>query len=140
VSNTNKYLILAVITTAIVGVGYGIYQTNQPANPTPSVARKTASPMETAIAEVATGKAVLIDVRTPAEFAAGHAKGAINFDSVNVEAGQLPEITTDKKIYLYCHSGRRAGIVMPIMQKAGYTDVTNLGAIQDWYDAGGPQA
>ena len=98
------------------------------------------SAMSTAISDVAAGKATLIDVRTPAEYTSGHAKAAINFESVNVQAGQLPDVPKDAKIYLYCHSGRRAGIVLRIMQQNGFTNVTNLGAFQDWLNSGGPQA
>lgn len=81
--------------------------------------------------------AYLIDVRTPSEYAAGHFAGAINFDSEKVEAGQLPDISKDAKIYLYCRSGRRAGIVLTTMQKAGFTHVTNLGGVTDVEALGG---
>lgn len=75
--------------------------------------------------------AYLIDVRTPSEYTAGHFANAINFDSTKVEAGQLPPIAKDATIYLYCHSGRRAGIVLAAMQKAGFTHVSSLGGITD---------
>ncbi len=138
-SSIKNKLGMAAIAVAVVGSGVGIYKVNHPA-PDPIVMGDMANPTTKAISEVAAGKAVLIDVRTPAEFASGHAKGAINFDSVNVEAGQLPDVAKNAKVYLYCHSGRRAGIVLSIMQKNNFTDVTNLGALQDWLDAGGPKS
>lgn len=81
--------------------------------------------------------ASLIDVRTPSEYAAGHFANATNFDSVKVEAGQLPDFAKDTKIYLYCHSGRRAGIVLAAMKKAGFTKVSSLGGVTDVEALGG---
>lgn len=87
--------------------------------------------------EVTAGKAHLIDVRTPAEYAAGHFPGATNFNSVEVEAGEYPDLAKDAKIYLYCHSGRRAGIVLTALKKSGFTDVTSLGGLTDVQSLGG---
>lgn len=86
--------------------------------------------------EVKSG-AYLIDVRTPSEYATGHFANAINFDSTKVEAGQLPDISKNAKVYLYCHSGRRAGIVLAAMKKAGFTDVSSLGGLTDVQSIGG---
>lgn len=138
-----KGIVVGVAALAVMGAGAGLMLTGHPAEePKPQstgkvAAQQTQSPMQAAIAEVAAGKATLIDVRTPAEYAAGHALGASNFDSVDVEAGQLPAVAKDAKIYLYCHSGRRAGIVLGKMKAAGFTDVTNLGAFDSWLAAGG---
>jgi len=79
----------------------------------------------------------LIDVRTPAEYAEGHFANATNFDSTLVEAGKLPDLPKDSVIYLYCHSGRRAGIVLSAMQKAGFTKVSSLGGVADVESLGG---
>lgn len=127
----------AVIAVGVIALAAGVYMVNHPA-PQAVVAGESTGPLSTAITEVGSGKAVLIDVRTPAEYASGHAKGAINFDSVRIQAGELPSIAKDAKVYIYCRSGHRAGLVLPILQKAGYADVTNLGALQTWQDAGGP--
>ena len=82
----------------------------------------------------------MIDVRTPAEFAAGHAKGAVNFDVTKMEAGRLPAVARSAKIYVYCRTGVRAGIAQSILQRSGYTDVSSIGGLQDWIVAGGPTA
>ena len=81
----------------------------------------------------------IIDVRTPAEFAAGHIAGAQNID---VEAGDFAEkiSTLDKKApyLLYCRSGRRSAIAAEEMAKAGFTDIVDGGGMADLVAAGAP--
>jgi phage shock protein E len=91
-----------------------------------------------AIADVSASKAVLLDVRTPAEYASGHAKGSINFDVTRLQAGEMPSAAKSAKVYLYCHTGRRAGIAQGIMKQNGWGDVTNLGSFSNWQKADGP--
>lgn len=93
--------------------------------------------IQDAIKEVANGDAVLLDVRRDDEWAEGHAEQAVHFDSAKIEAGELPDIPKDKKIYVYCKSGGRAGKSATIMQNNGFADVHNLGGLTDWLSAGG---
>lgn len=62
----------------------------------------------------------VIDVRTAAEFAAGHVAGAINFD---VEAGdfegQIATLDSSGVYLVYCRSGRRSAIAAATMEAAG---------------------
>jgi len=78
---------------------------------------------------------ILIDVRTPGEFAQGHIEGAIN---INVqEIGQrLDEIPTDKPIVLYCRSGNRSSQAARILDNAGLENIYDLGGIISWTAAG----
>ena len=73
---------------------------------------------------------ILIDVRSPEEFAAGHLEGAINLD---YEGGTLEaELSTlDKNAdyIVYCQSGRRSALATTLMKDAGFTEVTDLGGI-----------
>jgi len=80
---------------------------------------------------------ILIDVRTPGEFAGGHIEGAIN---INVqEIGQrLDEIPSDKPIVLYCRSGNRSAQAARILDGAGFEGVYDLGGIQAWQRDGYP--
>ena len=83
------------------------------------------------------GGAVLLDVRTPGEFEAGHVEGAVNIDHGEV-AGRLEEIRElaggdlHKPVVVYCKSGRRAGLVKEQLLEAGFDRVTNLGGFSDW--------
>ena len=75
--------------------------------------------------------AKLYDVRTPAEYAAGHAPGAINLDSEEVTKGKSPEVEKTTKLYLYCRTGHRAGLVKSALESRGFSDVTSLGGLTD---------
>lgn len=86
--------------------------------------------------EVAAGTAVLVDVREPDEFAAGHAENAKLIPLGDIRSGQFDE-DKDKKIYVYCRSGRRAEEARKILQNNGYERVENLGGLADWEMLGG---
>lgn len=79
----------------------------------------------------------LIDVRTPEEYIAGHAGGAVNVPLDDIANGKLSKINKDKTVYVYCRSGKRAGQAKVALEKAGYKDVINLGGLSNWQDQGG---
>ena len=72
---------------------------------------------------------VIIDVRTPAEFAAGHVEGAVNipFEGIGEGVAAIKGVGKDSNIVLYCQSGRRAGIAKATLEQAGYSRVVNGG-------------
>ena len=83
---------------------------------------------EFAAAVKADKKAVVLDVRRPDEFAAGHIEGAVllNFlDTVAFNAG-VEKLDKSKTYYIYCRSGRRSNNAAVLMQKKGFT-VFDLG-------------
>ncbi|OYX43448.1 hypothetical protein B7Y94_01250 [Candidatus Saccharibacteria bacterium 32-49-12] len=92
---------------------------------------------ETILNEIKTGEAALIDVREPDEYAVGHAPSSILFPLGDIEAGKFELMDKDKKLYLYCRSGNRAGIAEDALQRQGYTNVENLGGLSDWQSLGG---
>ncbi len=78
--------------------------------------------------------ALLLDVREPEEYSAIHAPNAklIPLGQLN---SRLQEIAAykDKPIVVMCRTGRRSGIAVSQLQKAGYTQVSNVkGGIQAW--------
>ena len=70
---------------------------------------------------------VLLDVRTPEEFAAGHVPGARNVSHDQL-AGRLGELAglRDEDVVLYCRSGRRTAIAEDVLRKAGFTRLMHL--------------
>jgi phage shock protein E len=82
-------------------------------------------------AKVADG-ALLLDVRTPAEFGAGHIDGARNIPVQSLK-GRFKEVGgKDQTIVVYCRSGARSGQAMSLLKAAGYGDVHNLGPQTAW--------
>ena len=75
--------------------------------------------------------ALLIDVRTPKEFAAGHLKGAINIPDGNSALLQKNGAKKDTPLYLYCRSGRRVKAAVKNLKKEGYTCLYDFGGIKD---------
>lgn len=74
---------------------------------------------------------ILVDVRTPAEYDAGHLDGAINlpFEEI-LKLPQLVSITNESPIVVYCASGERAKKAMQSLVGAGFTRVTNAGGYE----------
>lgn len=83
---------------------------------------------------------VLIDVRTPAEYAAGHIDGALLIDIASPEfATQIGKLDKSKKYALYCRSDNRSGQAMKLMRDSGFGFVYHLGGgIGAWQAAGKP--
>jgi rhodanese-related sulfurtransferase len=85
------------------------------------------------------GGALLLDVRTPEEYASGHVAGAVNISHDEV-AGRIGEIEglvdgdKHKPVVIYCRSGGRAGMAKKDLTAAGFDRVTNLGGLEDWPD------
>lgn len=88
----------------------------------------------------ATPEAFLLDVRTPAEFDAGHIENAtlVPHDRIRAQAEMLPE-DKDRPIFVYCRTGNRSAMASQTLVEMGYTDVTHMdGGITAWKDAGYP--
>ena len=75
---------------------------------------------------------VWIDVRSPEEYAEGHLSDSTNIPLEQI-TGKIAQVQPDKTapINLYCKSGRRAGLAKQMLEKLGYTNVTNQGGYQD---------
>lgn len=73
-------------------------------------------------------QAVLIDVRTPAEYATGHYPNALNHELDLIMTGKYPDVPRDAHIQVYCRSGNRSSIATQILTQAGFTHVENIGA------------
>ena len=74
---------------------------------------------------------LLVDVRTAAEFRAGHIPSAVNIPYDQIAAG-LADRPTDRVLVLYCRTGRRSGIALNELRRLGYTQVVDFGGINRW--------
>ncbi len=76
---------------------------------------------------------ILLDVRTKEEYDTVHIKNSVLIPLDELEA-IAPEVIKDKAtpIFVYCRSGNRSITASEILVKLGYTNVYNLGGINDW--------
>ena len=73
--------------------------------------------------------ALLLDVRTPQEYASGHVPESMNVPVQTID--RIVSVAPDKAIplYIYCHSGARSSQAAALLQRMGYYHVTNIGGI-----------
>ncbi|MDX1380230.1 MAG: rhodanese-like domain-containing protein [Xanthomonadales bacterium] len=70
--------------------------------------------------------ALVIDVRSPEEYAGGHIDGAVNVPHTETDAlAAAIGDDHDRAVVVYCGSGRRAGIAQAALAERGYTGVHN---------------
>lgn len=75
---------------------------------------------------------VIIDVRTPAEFATGHLEGALNIDVQSADfAAQISQLDPSGDFFVYCRSGNRSGQAMSQMSALGFTSMINGGGVDE---------
>lgn len=74
---------------------------------------------------------LLIDVRTPAEYASGHIPTAINIP-VDRIGNPPPTGEKDVLIIVYCRSGNRSAAARKLLLDLGYTNVVDFGAVSRW--------
>ena len=76
---------------------------------------------------------IILDVRRPDEFAAGHIPNAINVPNETIGTAEIPELPDkDQLIMVYCRSGRRSKEASEKLVKLGYTNIVEFGGILDW--------
>lgn len=83
---------------------------------------------------------VILDVRSPEEYAEGHIPGAINvpYDQIAANLDSLESFLTSE-IIVYCRTGRRATVAENALREAGFTEVLDLeGHMTAWNEAGHP--
>ena len=77
----------------------------------------------------ATPGAVLLDVRTPQEYAEGHIPGSVNAPLQSLgQDGRIPE-EKDTALFVYCQSGARSRRAAGMLENMGYVNVKNIGGI-----------
>lgn len=77
----------------------------------------------------ATPGAVLLDVRTPEEYAEGHIPGGRNVPLQRLDAVESAVKSKDTPLFVYCLSGARSRQAVSMLRSRGYTNVQNIGGI-----------
>lgn len=84
---------------------------------------------------------VLLDVRTPEEYAEGHLAGSLNIDwnGDAFDAG-VAKLDKSKPVFVYCRSGRRSAAAASAMRQMGFKQVYEMkGGIEEWKENGLPE-
>ena len=76
---------------------------------------------------------IILDVRRPDEYAAGHIPNAINVPNETIGVDEIAELPDKNQlIMVYCRSGRRSKEASEKLVKLGYTNIVEFGGILDW--------
>jgi rhodanese-related sulfurtransferase len=133
-------------------VGLTVAQETKPAAPAgpPQIVKDMVAKAKAAIKKVSAAdvkaaidkkeKAVLLDVRDPNEYSAGHLPGAINVSRGTLEFN-IWDKASDKnaKIYVYCRTAGRSALATKTLKELGYKNAVLMDAnFEDWIKAGYP--
>lgn len=106
--------------TAIIAITIGLLMSACTSNP------------ETVQYQEFASDAQIIDVRTETEFGQGHLPDAINIPHTTILEGKgYAKLDKNKPVVLYCRSGNRAGLALEHLQAQGFTNIINVGGIND---------
>ena len=85
-------------------------------------------------------KIVVVDIRTPEEFAKGHIKGAVNINMNSKDFSEkLGKLERDKTYIMHCRSGGRSASSLPVWKRLGFKNVLHLSSgTLGWVKAGQP--
>lgn len=102
----------------------------------PEKAEFTTISVQEAKVMIDSGDVFILDVRTQEEYDAGHIRGS-TLIPVQVIETRLNEIPKDRKILVYCRSGRRSSDASNILVNNGFKEIYNMnGGINDWIGSG----
>lgn len=86
----------------------------------------------------ATKSAILLDVRTPAEYASGHITGAIELDYYSSDfKARANKLDKTQPVFVYCASGVRSNAAVGVLTNLGFKEIYDLrGGIRAWAQSG----
>ena len=137
---TRRFVVMMVAGALLVGAcGGGDDAATTTVAAEPRLEQVTADAAEGLLASPPDGLVVL-DVRTPGEFAEGHIAGADNIDFYAANFPDLlAELDPNAPYFVYCRSGNRSGTTVGLMRDLGFTQVYELGGgILTWVQVGLP--
>ena len=116
-----KFILLAIMAAATVACGKDVGSAAGAASPA----------VESPVKAWLEGQALVVDVRTPAEYASGHHPRAVNIPVDQVESRLKEFGNKSQPIVVYCASGVRSGRAKQTLESAGYSSVLNAGGFRD---------
>lgn len=76
--------------------------------------------------------ALLLDVRTPEEYAESHIPQSRNLPLQQIEKIASVAADKEKPLFVYCRSGARSGRAVDYMKRLGYQNAVNIGGIMEY--------
>lgn len=76
--------------------------------------------------------AILVDVRSPAEFASGHLPNAVNLPVGDLRSRLSDVGSKERPVVVYCASGMRSASAASLLRRNGFHEVYDLGAMAHW--------
>lgn len=128
---TNRLNHLLILTIALMLLGISTAAATELINLGPEQAKE-------AIAN--TPDIVILDIRTPDEYRAGHIKDSKNIDFYGPDFQQIIDaLDKSAPYFIYCRSGRRSGVTIKYMEKTGFKKILHLEkGVNSWKGAGLP--
>lgn len=135
---------LFIVITIAVSVLAGCQPTRTTMDTPPPASGSTAAVQDItpkdALPKTQAAYAQFVDVRTAAEYNAGHADRAVNIPLDTIEQN-LDRIEKNEPVYVICETGRRSKEASDVLAKNGYTMVYNVtGGTSQWRSEGLPMA
>ena len=134
--NKSKIIMVIILVLFLVGLGAcaaesgNIAEKNMEEGTSESADYKDPEALARLIEEGET-EHIVVDVRTPAEYADGHIPSAVNIP-VSEIGGQPPSVPKDSLVVVYCRSGARSSRAAESLRALGYTRVVDFGGISRW--------
>ena len=76
---------------------------------------------------------IILDVRTKEEYQEKHIPGEVNLPNEPIGTGDIPELPAKEQLILvYCRSGNRSKQAAKKLAALGYTNIIEIGGINDW--------
>ncbi|MEE4152830.1 MAG: rhodanese-like domain-containing protein [Erythrobacter sp.] len=136
-------LIAGIAGACAMAVAIAVFSAAIPEPADKAVAAPLAAVRDVSVAEadalVRSGaKLIVLDVRTPGEFARSHIAGAVNLDFSSPDfAERLAQLDPDARYLLHCKSGTRSAAALAVMREQGFRDIAHMSKGFDaWRTAG----
>lgn len=106
-------------------------------------AKQQIQEIDTTTAQARLAGSLILDVREPAEYAAGHLPGAVNIPRgvLEFQIGNRPEFQGRQQaaIVVYCQTGGRSALAAHALNQLGYTEAVSMaGGFKAWAESGLP--
>ena len=134
-------LLVAVLFFVLPGCAYVTGEAVTVPAPVPAITNVSPAQADNLIKSNQTNtRLVILDVRTPQEYADGHLMNAINLDLNSADfTGEVGRLNKSLTYLVYCRSGNRSAAAAKIMLELGFKSVYNMtGGITEWQAAGLP--